>query len=216
MLHLLGIEAHPAHAIEPRIFFTAADLQHAKSLLTGDAKGTALLVACTSGGHPKNWPEDRLIATAQHLIRTHGLRVLLPGTGSDVASLTQLPARIGPGAHVVAGKTTVSQLAALCAIADIAVTLDTGTLHVARTQTLPMVIIAPAWQPPEEWLPLGKPWAHIQQGPAIAAPPPADYVIHEIATADVIAGADDLLTTLPPSAAAREERIRHSLCKASR
>lgn len=210
MLQLLGINAHD---LEPRIFFTASDLQHARSLLTGDAKGTALLIACTSGGHPKSWPENHLIATAQHLIRTHGLRVLLPGTRSDVASLNQLAARIGSGAHVVAGKTTVSQLAALCAIADIAVTLDTGTLHVARTQTLPMVIIAPAWQPPEEWLPLGKPWASIQLGSPIPLPPPAEYVIDEVSVQAVITAADALLAASPVSAVARESRVQRSLSR---
>jgi ADP-heptose:LPS heptosyltransferase len=208
MLQLLGISVRD---VEPRIFFTAADLQHANSLLAGNAKGTALLVACTSGGHPKSWREDRLIATGQHLTRVHGLRVLFPGTKSDVAQLNQLAARIGSGAHVVAGKTTVSQLAALCAIADIAVTLDTGTLHVARTQMLPMVIIAPAWQPPEEWLPLGKPWASIQLGPAIPLPPPTDYVIDEVGVHDVIASVDSLLAAFPVSANTREARVQRSL-----
>jgi ADP-heptose:LPS heptosyltransferase len=210
-LRLLGIEAHD---VEPRIFFTGDDLHHAQSFLSGEAKGTALLVACTSGGHPKNWPEDRLIAAAQHLTRTCGLRLLLPGTKADVVPLNLLAERIGTGAHVVAGKTNISQLAALCATSDIAVTLDTGTLHVARTQMLPMVILAPAWQPREEWLPLGRPWARIHMGPSIPAPPPANYVMDEIATADVIASIDDLLAAFPPSASAREARVQRSLTEA--
>jgi ADP-heptose:LPS heptosyltransferase len=215
-LRLLGMEAQDLQPsiFEPRIFFTADDLRHAQSFLTGEAKGTAILVACTSGGHPKNWPEDRLIAAAQHLTRACGLRLLLPGTKADVAPLTLLAERIGHGAHVVAGKTNISQLAALCAISDIALTLDTGTLHVARTQMLPMIILAPAWQPPEEWLPLGRPWARIHVGPAIPLPPPADYVIDEIAAADVISSIDGLLATFPPSAADREARIHRSLTEA--
>jgi ADP-heptose:LPS heptosyltransferase len=208
-LQLLGIETQ---ALEPRIFFTAADLRKARSLLNGEAQGTALLVACTSGGQPKNWPEDRLIAVAQHLIGRYGLRVLLPGTQEDVASLTQLAERIGPGAQVVAGKTTIAQLAALCAVADIAVTLDTGTLHVARTQTLPMVIIAPAWQPPEEWLPLDRPWARILIGPWFPVTPPG-YAIQEVSVDAAIAAADHLLSAYPPSSDACEARVDRSLLR---
>jgi len=214
----LGIQSA---VLEPRLYFTATDVQHAQALLADSpvgtpAAGTAILVTRTSGGQLTAWPDDRFIAVARHLIDVHKLRVLLPGTGADAAPVASLVSSMDAGAYSVAGKTTVPQLAALCALADIAVTLDTGTLHVARTQALPLAVIAPAWQASIEWMPLGKPWARILKGPWFPAPPPPGYAMQEVGVADVIAAVDDLLTAFPATPSARESRVRHSLVAAER
>jgi len=138
----------------------------------------------------------------------------LTGMPSDVAVQQALAQRIGPGAESIAGKTTVAELAAVCSLADIAITLDTGGLHVARTQQLPLVVIAPAWQNSVEWMPLGRPWARILKGPWFPAPPPPNYAIEEVSVAEVIAAADDLLALYPPSAVARNARAQRSLIAA--
>jgi ADP-heptose:LPS heptosyltransferase len=196
--------------MEPRLFFTAADVDHARELLGDAAGGTAIMVTRTSGGQLTAWPDERFIAVARHLIDTHGMSVLLPGTKADLAAVTQLTERIGVGARAVAGKTTVAELAALCACADIAVTLDTGGLHVARTQTLPLVVIAPAWQDSEQWMPLGRPWARILKGPWFPAPPPPGYALEEISVRAVVEAVDSLLSLYPPSEAARQGRRQRS------
>jgi ADP-heptose:LPS heptosyltransferase len=207
-LRPLGIAVE---TMEPRLFYTEADLAHARSLFGASQQPTAIFVTRTSGGQPTAWPMARFAEVAKHLIATHGLRILLPGTTADASALEELAAMIGPGAVSIAGKTSVSQLAVVCALADLAVTLDTGGLHVARSQRLPLVVIAPAWQNSVEWMPLGQPWARILKGPWFPAPPPPQYAIEEVSAAEVIAAADDLLEHYPPSVEMRAERVRHSL-----
>jgi len=211
LLTALGIQQSP---IEPRLFFTQDDVNYVRTLLgldNGLCKGIAMLVTRVSGGQPTTWPQDRFVAVARHLMETHGYRIVLPGTASDTYDLNMLAKRISDGAISLAGKTTVAQLAVLCALSDIAITLDTGGFHVARTQALPLVVIAPAWQQSEEWMPLGKPWARILKGPWFPAPPPSHYAIEEISVGEVIAAADELVSKFPPSPQAREARIARSL-----
>lgn len=198
--------------LEPRVYFSSSDMEHALNLLGGDtSRPIAVLITRTSGGQPKAWPEDRFLAVARHLIAAHDCRILFPGTAADAASLTQLTDLLGHHAQSLAGKTSISQLAAVCAMSDLAISLDTGGVHVARSQALPLVVIAPGWQDSVEWMPVGKPWARILRGPLFSPPPPANYVIEEVTVDDVIAAAEDLLREFSPSPAARAQRVKRSL-----
>ncbi len=198
--------------LEPRIYFSSADLDHARSLLRPVAgHPIVLLVTRTSGGQPTAWPEDRFLAVTRHLIATYNCSIVLPGTRADEAPLRTLAERIGTPALSLAGQTSVPQLAAVCALSDMAVTLDTGVLHVARSQMLPVAIIAPGWQNSVDWMPIGKPWARILKGPKFLPPPPPNYAIEEVSVDAVIAAADDLFRAFPPSAAAREARTHRSV-----
>lgn len=212
-LRILGLlERDIALNLEPRVYFTEPDLNQARSLLAGDPeRPIAVLITRTSGGQPTRWPDRRFAAVARHLIETHGCRVVLPGTAGDAAQLGRLADCIGEAATSLAGKTSIPQLAAVCALSDVAVAVDTGAMHVARAQGLPLAIIAPGWQNSIEWMPLGKAWARILKGPWFPPPPPANYAIEEISVAEVNAAADELLQLLPASASAREARIRRSL-----
>lgn len=211
-LRLVKLLGHkPPGNIEPRVCFSAADLEHARGLLQGYGEDpVAVLITRTSGGLPTRWPDDRFVAVAEHLGR-RGFRVVLTGTRADGDELEQLAARMGSAAASVAGQTTIPQLAALYAVADIAVALDTGGMHVARAQGLPLAIIAPAWQNSVDWMPLEKPWARILKGPWLEPPPPPGYAIQEVSVEEVIAAVEDLLKLYPPSHEAREERIGRSV-----
>jgi len=211
LVKLLGHE--PAGNVEPRVCFSAADLDHARALLHGcEEHPVAVLITRTSGGLPTRWPDERFVAVAEHLSR-RGFRIVLTGTRADAGELETLAKRMGSAAASVAGQTTIPQLAALCAVADIAVALDTGGMHVARAQGLPLAIIAPAWQNSVDWMPLGKPWARILKGPWMEPPPPPGYAIQEVSVEEVIAAADELLQIYPPSSGAREARIGRSLAE---
>jgi hypothetical protein len=60
-----------------------------------------------------------------------------------------------------------------------------------------MVIIAPAWSPEIEWLPLGNPRARILKK-ADLAEAPKDYIIDEVTVDDVKEALRDLLAAFPP------------------
>lgn len=212
-LRLPGLLGHATSSdLEPRVYFSKPDLEHARALLACNAeRPTAVLITRTSGGQPTRWPDDRFTAVARRLVECHGCRVVLPGTSQDAASLATLAERIGRDAKSVAGKTSISQLAALCALSDVAVAVDTGAMHVARAQGLPLAIIAPGWQDSVHWMPLGKPWGRILKGTWFPPPPPTNYAMEEISVNEVNASVDELLRLFPPLAASIEARVQGSL-----
>jgi ADP-heptose:LPS heptosyltransferase len=197
---------------EPRVYYSVLDRNRARALLARHAeRPTAILITRTSGGQPTQWPDDRFTAVARHLIERHGCRVVLPGTANDATALNRLAECIGPDAESLAGKTSIPQLAAVCALSNIAVAVDTGAMHVARAQGLPLAIIAPGWQSSMDWMPLGKSWARILKGPWFPPPPPPNYAIEEVSVVEVNAAVDELLCLFPPSAASGEARVQRSL-----
>jgi ADP-heptose:LPS heptosyltransferase len=217
-LRLLGLLGHEVPAgLEPRVCFTLPELDHARDLVAGDPnRPIAVLITRTSGGQPTRWPDDRFAAVARHLIESHDCRVVLPGTAQDVAELTRLADHIGEAATSIAGRTSIPQLAAVCALSDIAVAVDTGATHIARAQELPLAIIAPGWQDSIDWMPLGKPWARILKGPWFAPPPPANYAIEEVSVEAVNAVLDELFREYPPSRSSREARVERGLTNEGR
>ena len=73
-------------------------------------------------------------------------------------------------------------------------------MHLARAMRTPLVVIAPAWSPPVEWLPLGNPRARILKNLDMATAPP-DYIIDEVSAEQAQAALRDLLTCFPPRSA---------------
>ena len=71
--------------------------------------------------------------------------------------------------------------------------LDTGPLHVARAGGLPAGVIAPAWSPPHEWLPVGDPLYRILTSRDFPPPAPDDYIIDEVGVDEVLEAVRDLL-----------------------
>jgi hypothetical protein len=64
-----------------------------------------------------------------------------------------------------------------------------------------MVIIAPAWSPPIEWLPVGDERYRILKNADMSSAP-ADYVIDEVSVAEVTSALDELIVLNPRSGAA--------------
>jgi ADP-heptose:LPS heptosyltransferase len=163
----------------------------------------------------KQWRQERFVTVARWLIREHGCRIALVGTESESLAVEALQTAIGEDAFSLAGRTSISVLTAVLAQADIALTLDTGILHLIRAAQLPACIIAPAWAPPHEWLPMGNPSFRILRNLDLATQP-ADYIIDEVSVAEVCDALGDLLRKYPPSVAVREARVERSLTDAGR
>ena len=215
-LHALDSLGVPFQTREPRIYFSQSALERARGLLGGEGgsfRPRAILITRTSDKQPTQWLEERFVKVARHLIERHGFRIVLTGTKSDGPHLEALRDHIGEQTLSLAGMTTISEMAAVCTQVDLAVTLDTGGLHVARTQMLPSVVIAPAWQSSLEWLPIDQPWARILKGPAFPPPAPQDYRMQEISVEQVIEQTEELLREYPPSTGAREQRVQRSMVR---
>jgi ADP-heptose:LPS heptosyltransferase len=195
-LRIVGALDHPPSAhFEPQVFFSPDELAYARGLTArfdDPARTTVALVTQTSRTQRKSWRPERFVAAAQALIESHGANILLLGSSSERPFTDELAKAIGTHARSVAGETNLTQLAALLSLCAVGLTLDTGIMHVGRAVGLPMVIIAPAWSPPLEWLPLGDPRFIILKNLDLPAAPP-DYIIDEVSVDEVVASLDRLL-----------------------
>jgi ADP-heptose:LPS heptosyltransferase len=199
--------ANTAH-IEPAVYFTQRDLNRAHTLLTSDSS-TIAFVLQGSGGQNTSWHNGRFAEVIRH-VEGLGHKTIFLGTAQDSANIDSIRALADSQGRSLAGQTTIPELAAVLSLADLLVSLDTGTMHVGRAVDIPMVVLGPSWQKPLEWLPLNNPKARILRGPD-RTDVPANYRLDEISAASVISAADDLLALYPPSTAAREARIANRL-----
>ena len=191
----------PGH-FEPQVFFSVDDLEYARALLGRLGKPrrpVAVLVTQTSVTQRKSWRAERFVAIARMLGERHGMNLVLVGAGSERENVAELVRQIGEGGQAggvqsVAGETNLPQLAALLSLCRVGLTLDTGTMHIGRAVGLPMVIVAPAWSPPLEWLPVGdRRFVILKNGDMTPAEMPADYIIDEVSVDEVAAALDGLL-----------------------
>ena len=195
---------------EPRAYFSAADVAVAEGLVReANPEGRPLLVMVTqnSGGQRTGWHAERFIEVIRYAGEVLGCGVVFVGTAGDSAAVEGL--RAGVGASVT-GRTSVTELAALLAMSDAVVSLDTGTMHVGRAVGVPMVVIGPSWQRPIEWLPLGVPQVRILRG-ADRDDVPEGYQLDEVEAADVIGALRELMEVYPASAGSRAARVARGL-----
>jgi ADP-heptose:LPS heptosyltransferase len=196
---------------ETRVFFSAEEVENAGSmLLPGIGETRIAFITQNSGGQPNRWSDERFTQTIDALCAPGETAPIFLGTAADRAAIDKLRARVANSGLNLAGQTTIPQLAAVLAQCDLAVSLDTGGFHVSRAAGLPGVVLAPAWQNPIEWLPVGNPGYRILRGDSIPSPP-RNYWIEEISAGQAIEAARDLLARFPPSLEARKSRVRRSL-----
>jgi ADP-heptose:LPS heptosyltransferase len=212
-LRVIGALGHTYEHSEPRVYFSPAEVDSARRMLAGqginNGKPCAVMVTQVSGGQRTRWRDERFLAVAEHL-RARGYQILFVGASAEARDIDRLRTLLGRTSFSLAGKTDIPTLSAVLCLADLAVALDTGTMHVGRAAELPMVVIAPAWQPAIEWLPLEREHCVVLRGPDLPVMPP-DYCIDEVSSAQAIAAIDRLLKKFPPSPEARHARIRLNL-----
>jgi ADP-heptose:LPS heptosyltransferase len=197
---LQRLQSHP-NLLEPRVYPSQQDVATARALLReqyiDEARPIAVFITQTSPTQRKSWREDRFRIVAEWLDRDFGMQVVFVGSAAESAAIERLQKSLSFHTATSPGKTSLLELAALLSVVDVALTLDTGPMHLARAVRLPMVIIAPAWSPEIEWLPLGNPRARILKK-ADLAEAPKDYIIDEVTVDDVKEALRDLLAAFPP------------------
>jgi ADP-heptose:LPS heptosyltransferase len=209
---------------EPEMFFDAAAFRRVRDRLaaTGiDETRPLAVIACqTSGRQPVSWLADRMAQVALRLFTARGLQPLFVGTADGHEVISEVLGHMSVPGVSLAGRTTIPELAALCALADLTVTLDTGALHVARGVRTPVVVVASGWQGPQHWLPRGIEHCVVLSKPDLCRPAcrsgncPSRACMAAISTDEVVAAAEDLLDRYPPIIG-REKRIAACLSKAA-
>ena len=136
------------------------------------------------------------------------------GTAADRPAIDTLKEMSGGVGISVAGKTSVNQLAALIALSDMVIALNTGTMHVTRAVGTPVVVLDIAWEKPLQWMPIGRPEVRLLRGPDLEKAPPG-YRLDEISVEWATSELAEMTRLFPPDNAAREARLNASLAKVS-
>lgn len=214
-LRLLELLGHRSTHCEPRVSFDLQDLAEAKRLLADggldQTRPTVICVTQTNPAQRKSWLKDRFVGVANYAAQELGYQTIFVGTSGEAGRIEEIRDRLRLPSVSFAGKTSLPVLSAMMCLADCAVTLDTGTMHIGRSAGLPMVILAPAWSPVIEWLPLGSDDYRILKGPDIPLPTPEDYMLEEISVESVTKELAYLHQYYPPSEQARSARVGRSL-----
>jgi ADP-heptose:LPS heptosyltransferase len=209
------MEAETGH-LEPHVFFSAADLAVAQALIAEtnpDGKPLVIMVTQGSGGQSTGWKHERNVEVIRHITETLGCALIYVGTSGDTARIEALRESAFGAGFSVAGKTSVTELAALLSMSDWVVSIDTGTMHVGRAVGVPMVVLGPSWQAPGEWMPLGFDHIKVLRGVDRPHDPPGPpgYQLDEIEVHWVTAALDELIQAYPASPEARAARAARNL-----
>lgn len=206
LLKAAGIAHDVAWSTEPRLY--PHGFENSAEHVLGELRHPRIALATqTSPTQRKSWPEERWIELAHALRNRYAAEFIFIGAPSEAAAVDAIRNQIPFATVSVAGKTSIQQLAAILEQCDLGIMLDTGPLHVARGVGLPAVIIAPAWSPVHEWLPVNHPRYRILKNADFAPPAPADYVITEVSVDEVLAAAVELLATARSVAAATDRTL---------
>lgn len=187
---------------EPRVFPSAKDFDRARGMLDdaglSKSEPIAIFITQTSPTQRKSWRPEWFRRAAEMLAREYGAQIVFGGTAAESPSIEALRQGLTSRTANLAGKTSLLEMAALFGLADVALTLDTGPMHLARAMRLPLVIVAPAWSPPVEWLPLGNPRARILKNLDLPSAP-EDYIIDEVSVEEAENALRELLSEFPPT-----------------
>ena len=158
------------------------DKQQVASLLAALPRGHRVAIHPGSGGYSmaRRWEPAKWAAVADALVEGRGAQVILVGTPADGADSVQA-AMHGPATNL-AGRTSLSQLAALLGQCDLFLGADSGVMHLAAAMGVPVVaLFGPsnhlAWGP---WTPAGRSTV-VRLGVHCS---PCSYVGHSVGSRD--------------------------------
>jgi heptosyltransferase I len=136
---LLGLDDNPP---DLRIYLSSETIEKVARLLeehgVPSSKPLIVLVPGTIW-ETKHWTIEGFAGVARQFLR-EGFAVALAGTKRDQTRCRQIAAG-APGVCDLSGKTTPAELAALIRRAEVAVTNDSGSMHVAASLGKPMVSV---------------------------------------------------------------------------
>jgi heptosyltransferase I len=136
---LLGFDDEPPNLA---IHLSAETIRNVEGLLEqqGIPAGKPLVVLVPGTiWETKHWTIDGFAGVARHFLR-EGFAVVLAGTKRDETRSRQI-AEAAPGTRDLSGKTSPADLAALIQRSEVAVTNDSGSMHVAASLGKPMVSV---------------------------------------------------------------------------
>jgi heptosyltransferase-3 len=190
------LEFHP----EPAAFKSA-------DVLLREAGNTSDLLCVHPGaGAPvKLWRSERFAEVADTLAARHGLQVVVTGSSTERRLACEIDEKMAARAVILAGQTSLDELAAIMSRSRLVIGVDSGPLHLAVSQGTPTIHL---FGPTDHHLfgPWGDPSRHIVIATDMSCAPcnRLDYPAHELAdhtcvqsipVSAVLEAADALLTS---------------------
>ncbi|HLG50658.1 MAG TPA: glycosyltransferase family 9 protein [Chloroflexota bacterium] len=136
-------------------------------------------------------PPAQLAAIADALSRELGAEIIWTGTAHEVGLIEGIRAGLARPGRSVAGQTDLSRLAALLAACDVALTANTGPMHVAAAVKTPVAVLFALTNPPHAWHPWGVPFRLLNRSVPCAicyqrVCPRQQECLREVTTAEVV------------------------------
>lgn len=127
----------------PRLYADEQTRQEVEQLLlnAGMQPGKPLIVCHinSNNGQSKRWPIPYWATLIDRLIREAGATVVLSGAPNDLPQIESVTRRMNEQAINLAGKTSLTQLAALLQRADLLISGDSGPLHMGVACGTPVI-----------------------------------------------------------------------------
>jgi ADP-heptose:LPS heptosyltransferase len=124
---------------KPELHPKAEDIEDIANLLP-NAQGLKIIIHPGTRKPTKGWPYYRKLI--EEIIERFDAAVIISGDSNEVSFINKMLDGLDNRKIVnLAGKTTLKQLVAVCAIADMAIGNDSGVLHIARAVKTPTITI---------------------------------------------------------------------------
>src|SRR6266700_3280434 len=127
----------------PRLYVDEQTRQEVEQLLLHEGfQPHKPLIAChinSNNGQSKRWPIPYWATLIDRLIREEGAQVVLTGAPGDLPQIENVTHRLSKQPINLAGKTSLTQLAALLQRADLLISGDSGPLHMGVACGTPII-----------------------------------------------------------------------------
>lgn len=129
----------------PHLYMSDQTTQEIEQLLATQGYQPARpLIAChvsANNGQSKRWPVPYWATLMDRLVREEKAMVILTGAPADLPLIAKITSRMREQTFNLAGKTSLTQLAALLKRADLLITGDSGPMHMAAAVETPIIAI---------------------------------------------------------------------------
>lgn len=143
LAHYLGAEVNP-----PRFRLGLGAAAKVSHLLPGGETGGLAVLHPGSRWPSKLWPAAAWAQLGDWLSREHGLQVAITGSAADQKLTADILRQMREPVIDLAGRTSLAELAAVLRRARLAVTTDTGAMHLAAALGTP---VAALFGPTSPW-----------------------------------------------------------------
>jgi lipopolysaccharide heptosyltransferase II len=129
----------------PRLFVREQALREVERLLEQNGlRPGKPVIAChvsSHNGQSKRWPIPYWVMLMDRLIRDYDANVVITGASADLPLIERITRRMQQQPMILAGKTTLPQLAALLKRSDLLISGDSGPMHIGAAVGTSLIAI---------------------------------------------------------------------------